>query len=344
MLNSKDPSDYRRVILESPEQFRIGFELAKGVHVPGKFNEIVISGMGGSALPGNLLRIYLNDLYRNYGKKPLAIYQNRFYSLPPESYNNCLNIFCSYSGNTEETISSFREAIKNKLPSIALSCGGEMEILSRKNNIPHVKLPMPYPNFQPRSATGYFFSVIFQLILNHGLANDTTKDILRQTDKIKKKMLFYEKEGKVLAKKIVGKTPIFYASTKYKALAMIWKINFNENAKTPAFWNFFPELNHNEMLGFTLPQSKFFVLMLRDPNDNPRNLIRFEATSNLLKKHNVDTNIVDLDGEGVFSKIFSSLALGAFSSYALALEYNQDPTPIEMVEELKVILARKKGA
>lgn len=342
MVNPKDPSNYRRVIMESPEQFRAGFELAKGVRAPGKFNEIVISGMGGSALPGNLLRIYLNDLYRNYGKKPLAIYQNRFYSLPPESYNNCLNIFCSYSGNTEETISSFQEAIKNKLPSIALSCGGEMEDLAKKNNIPHVRLPVPYPNFQPRSATGYFFSVIFQLIVNHGLATDTTKKILQQVTKIKEKMLAYEEGGRALAKKIAGKTPIFYASTKYKALAMIWKINFNENAKTPAFWNFFPEVNHNEMLGFTLPQGKFFVLMLRDPNDHPRNLIRFEATANLLKKHNVDVEIIDLDGDGVFSKIFSSLALGAFSSYALALEYNQDPTPIEMVEELKVILAKKE--
>lgn len=341
MFNPKDPSNYRRVIMESPEQFRVGFELTKGVRAPGKFNEIVISGMGGSALPGNLLRIYLNDLYRNYGKKPLAIYQNRFYSLPPESYNNCLNIFCSYSGNTEETISSFQEAIKSKLPSIALSCGGEMEDLAKKNNLPYVKLPVPYPNFQPRSATGYFFSVIFQLIVNHGLATDTTREILQQVTKIKEKMLFYEEQGKVLAKKIAGKTPVFYSSTKYKALAMIWKINFNENAKTPAFWNFFPELNHNEMLGFTLPQSKFFVLMLCDPNDNPRNLIRFEATANLLKKHKVDVDIINLDGEGVFSKIFSSLALGAFSSYALALEYNQDPTPIEMVEELKIILAKK---
>ena len=340
MINPKDPSNYRRVIEKSPEQFRVGFDLAKDIRVRGKFKEVVISGMGGSALPGNLLRIYLNDLYRKDGKKPIAIYQNRFYSLPPESYNNCLNIFCSYSGNTEETVASFEEAIKNKLSSIALSCGGRMEDLCRKNSIPYIKLPIPYSNFQPRSATGYFFSVIFQLFVNHHLAKDTTQEILQLVDRIKIKMPYYEKQGKELAKKMLGKTPVFYASTKYKALAMVWKINFNENTKTPAFWNFFPEVNHNEMLGFTFPQGKFFVLMLRDPDDHPRNLIRFKATANLLKKYNTECSIIDLDGKEVFYKIFSSLLLGAFSSYALAIKYNQDPTPIKMVEELKVILAK----
>lgn len=340
MVNPKDTSNYRRVIIKSPEQFQEGFNLAKGIRVPGNFDKVVISGMGGSALPGNLLRIYLNDLYKNYGKKPIAIFQNRFYSLPPEAYDNCLNIFCSYSGNTEETISSFQEAIKNKLSSIALSCGGKMEDLSKKNNIPHIKFPFPYVNFQPRSATGYFFSAIFQVLVNNDLVKDTTQEILQLVKKIKKNMPSYEKKGKELAKKIAGKTPVFYSSTKYKALAMIWKINCNENAKTPAFWNFFPEVNHNEMIGFTLPQGKFFVLMLRDPDDHPLNLIRFEVTANLLKKHNANCHIIDLEGKEVFYKIFSSLALGAFSSYALALEYNQDPTPVEMVEELKAILAK----
>lgn len=339
MLNPKDPSNCRRGILESPEQFQVGFELAKGVRVPGEFNEVVISGMGGSALPGNLLRIYLNDLYRNSGKKPIAIYQNRFYSLPPESYDNCLNIFCSYSGNTEEAISSFQEAIKNKLPSIALSCGGEMEDLSKKNNIPHVKLPLPFPNFQPRAATGYFFSIILQLFINHGLVTDAIKEILQETSKLKDKMLTYEDQGKTLAKKLVGKTPIIYGSTKYKSVAMIWKIKINENSKTPAFWNFFPELDHNEMVGFTNPQSKFFIIMLKDPQDNPRNLRRYEATAKLLKEKGVESEILNMEDGTVFYKIFSSINLADWTSYYLALEYGQDPTPVDMVENLKKILA-----
>ena len=331
MIDAKDPSNYKRVIAKSPEQFKEGFNIAKNAKVKGRFSQIVISGMGGSALPGNLLRIYLNDLYKKNGKNPIAIYQNRFYSLPPESYRNSLNIFCSYSGNTEETISSLKEAISNNLPSIALSCGGKMEELCIKNNIVHVKLPFPYPNFQPRSATGYFFSVIFQILINHNLAKDTTEELLVMAEKIKSRMQLLENQGKKLAEAISGKTPVFYASTKYKALAMVWKINFNENAKTPAFWNFFPEVNHNEMLGFTNPKGKFFVLMLRDLDDHPRNLIRFEVTAKLLKEYGTECKIVDLEEKDVFYKIFSSLALGTFASYYLALIYNQDPTPIDIV-------------
>ena len=196
MANPKDPSNYRRVIVKIPEQFQEGFDLAKEIQIPGNFDKIVISGMGGSALPGNLLRIYLNDLYKKYGKKPIAIFQNRFYTLPPESYDNCLNIFCSYSGNTEETISSFQEAIKNKLSSIALSCGGRMEDLCRKNSISHIKFPFPYPNFQPRCATGYFFSTIFQVLVNSHLVKDTTQEILQLVKRIKKNMPSYEKKGR----------------------------------------------------------------------------------------------------------------------------------------------------
>ena len=334
-----DKSNLRQVILDTPSQFETGFSLSRDIKVAGRFKSIVVSGMGGSALPGNLLRTYLNDLYRNYEKKPLAIYQNRFYSLPPESYNNCLNIFCSYSGNTEETIASFQEAIKNKLPSIALSCGGEMENLARENNIPHVKLPAPYPNFQPRAATGYFFSIIFQLIVNHGLVTDAAKEILQEASKLKDKMHLYEEKGKTLAKKLVGKTPVIYASTKYKSVAMVWKIKINENAKTPAFWNFFPEVNHNEMVGFTNPQAKFFIIMLKDPQDHERNKRRYELTAHLLKEKGIESEIIDMEGDNVFYKIFSSINIADWTSYYLALEYGQDPTPVDMVEKLKRILA-----
>lgn len=338
-LNPKDPSDLRRVLLESPDQFKTGFELAKNIKVEGAFNKIMISGMGGSALPGNLLRIYLNDLHSANGKKHLPIYQNRFYSLPPESFDNCLNIISSFSGTTEETISSFNQALENKLTCVGISSGGDIERICKENNIPHVKLPVPYPNFQPRVATGYFFAAILQLLINHGLTEDSSAEILSQAEKLKSEVTNLESRGKELASKIKGQTPVIYSSAKYKGVAMVWKIKFNEHAKTPAFWNFFPELNHNEMIGYTNPQGKFFIIMLRDPQDNPKNLNRFEATAGLLKEKGVDVETINFDGESVFYKIFSSLVLGDFAAYYLALEYGQDPTPVEMVERLKSILA-----
>lgn len=342
MNNPKDPSNLHAMLSDGPSQFKVGFGLAKGIKVEGEFDKITISGMGGSALYGNLLRIYLQDLHRNHGGKPVPIYLNRFYTLPHEAYDHCLNIISSYSGTTEEAISSFEEVLANKLPVVGISSGGIVEEICKKNNVPHVKLPIPYPNFQPRIATGYFFASVLKLLVNHGLAKDTEDDLVSQAEQLKGEVPKLEEEGKELAKKVLGKTPVIYASGKYKAVAMVWKIKFNEHSKTPAFWNFFPELNHNEMIGYTNPQGKFFILMLRDPLDHQGNLNRIEATSGLLSKKGVDVKILDLIGDTVFYKIFRSLALGDFTAYHLALEYGQDPTPVDMVEELKSILAGMK--
>lgn len=340
MPHSLDKSDFRQMIIDSPDQFRAGFELAKNIRVPGTFTSIMISGMGGSALPGNIFRVYLNDLFRTETpeKQPLPIYQNRFYTLPPESYHECLNFICSYSGNTEETVSAFEEALAHDLPCIGLSSGGKIEEMCREHGVPHIKLPLPTPDFQPRIGTGYFFSTLFQVLVNQGLVPDMTAELLAEAEHLKEAMPAIEAAGKDLSKKLVGKTPVIYATPKYKSVAMVWKIKLNENAKTPAFWNFFPELNHNEMVGFTLPQAKFVIIMLRDRNDHPKNLKRFEVTASLLRAKGIDVEILDMEGKSVYTKIFMSILLSDFASYYLALEYGQDPTPVDMVEELKKLL------
>lgn len=336
-----DVSNLRQMIIDSPKQFVAGFELAQGIRVPGNFQSIMISGMGGSALPGNLFRIYLHDLFHQAGegKLPLSIYQNRSYSLPPESFHHCLNFICSYSGNTEETISSFEEALRHKLPCIALSAGGKIEAMAKEHGVPHIKLPIPYENFQPRIGTGYFFGAMFQVLVNQGLVPDTTATLAEQAEKLFAKHEKLEAQGKTLAGRLAGKTPVIYTTAKYKSVAMVWKIKLNENAKTPAFWNFFPELNHNEMVGWTLPQGKFFVLMIRDQDTHPQNLKRIDITAKLLREKGVEVEILDMGGDTVYERMFQSILLGDFTSYYLALEYGQDPTPVAMVEELKKLLS-----
>jgi glucose/mannose-6-phosphate isomerase len=160
------------------------------------------------------------------------------------------------------------------------------------------------------------------------------------TLKLKDNASEFEELGKKIAEDVAGKTPVVYASTKFKSLAMIWKIMFNENAKTPAFWNFFPELNHNEMIGFTKPQGLFHLVVLRDLNDYPRNLKRSETTVDILKAYGTNATIVDMPEDGTLYHIFSTLQIGCWASYYLALKYEIDPTPVDMVEELKVELTK----
>jgi glucose/mannose-6-phosphate isomerase len=268
----------------------------------------------------------------------VAIYQNRFYRLPHESYDRCLNFICSYSGNTEETVASFEEALSHKLPAIGFSSGGKVAALCEEHGIPHVKMPIPTEGFQPRMGTGYFIGAMYQILVNQGLVPDTTAEMAETMQRLKAKLPDLEKRGQALAEKLRGKTPVIYSSTEYKGVAMIWKIKINENAKTPAFWNYFPELNHNEMVGFTNPQGQFTIVMLRDPDDHPRNVKRFEVTAALLRERGLPVDIIDMEGENGLEKMFGSLLLADFASYALALEYGVDPTPVEMVEDLKKML------
>lgn len=336
-----DPSDFRRMLVEAPSQFRVGFELGKEVSVSGAYSSIEISSMGGSALPGNLLRVYLADLFRRFdGKHPIAIYQNRFYGLPHEAYQEgCLNFICSYSGNTEETVAAFQEALKNKLPSVGISAGGEIEALCRTHAIPHIKLPIPFQNFQPRVGTGYFFGAIFGVLAKLGMVADTCDELVGEAEALSLEMSSLEEQGKQLAEKIVGKTPVIYADTRYKSVAMIWKIKMNENAKTPAFWNFFPELNHNEMVGFTNPQGKFFLIMLVDREESVQMRKRFDVTAKILESRGISSESLDMGEGSVFTKMFRMIFLGDWASYYLALRYGVDPTPVDMVEELKKMLA-----
>ena len=346
MTNQKniDKGNLRQVIIDSPKQFEQGFNLAKKVrpavgkskaHL--KFSSLVVSGMGGSALPADILKIYLRSLHqKNPRKNPLiSISANRFYSLPYEAYENCLNFFASYSGNTEETISSLKEAIRHKLPSVAFTTGGQLEKICKKYEVPCVILPK---GIEPRYATGYFFSSMLQVLINSGLAEDQTKELLAESQKLKKNVLKIELKSRKIAKSLIGKVPVVYSSAQFQAVAMIWKIKLNESAKTPAFYNYFPELNHNEMSGFTNPKHKYQIITLLDKNDHPQNIKRMHITAKILKPMGVNTIIVEMEGKNIFETIFSTLLLGDWVSYHLALAYGQDPTPVKMVDDFKKLL------
>ncbi len=333
-----DKENLRQVILDFPQQFKTGFTLARNIHFSKKFLAICVSGMGGSSLPVDALKTYLKDLRK---KDPQAnpafqLLKNRTYSLPPEAYEQCLNIFSSYSGNTEETLSALQEAIENNLPSIAITHGGKLKEICEKHNIPVLIIPSIS---QPRYALGYFFSLILQILINLQLTSDTTKNILNSISTLTKETIYLEKIGQDLAQKIKGCTPIIHTTDQFKSVGRIWKIKINENAKTPAFYNFYSELNHNEMVGFSLPQAKFYLITLVDSKAHPQIKKRMQITHKLFSKRNIANQLINIpNNDNVFLAIFSSLALGDWVSYYLALGYNQDPTPVNMVEDLKKVL------
>lgn len=322
----------KNYILDYPKQFKIGFEIAKDVKIKDKFNNLIVCGIGGSALPSDLIKTawLYNSIEKS--KSDISITTNRSYYLP--YLKNSLVFISSYSGNTEEPIECFYKAKKRDLKMVGFAKGGKVEELCKKNRIPFVKYPDDGPDFWPRFALGYSFSAMATVLRKK--MGFKEKELLSLGDELQK--FNYEDVAKEMAKKFKGETLVVCTGDRLEILARIWKIKFNETSKVPAFWNYFPELNHNEMVGYTHFADKLHFIFLRDPEEHPRNLKRIEVTSRLLKDKGAQITIIDLPNENILVKMFANLWLAEWVSYYLALEYNVNPESTKMVEDLKKML------
>ncbi len=314
----------KQVILNTPKQFKVGVERAKHIKLKGDFDKIMICGMGGSALPGPLLMDYLHDL-------KLPVYIHRSYGLPPQANEKSIIIAISYSGNTEETLSAYEEAAKKGLKVAAISTGAKLQELAEKYNLPIALIPKD--SIQPRFSVPYQFSALLKILFNAGIIEERSKEVLEMAESLEPGR--FEEQGKELAKKLVDKVPVVYSSAGFKAVARIWKIKLNENSKIMAFWNYFPELNHNEMVGLTNMKAKFHFIIFKEADDHPRIKIRKGLFADLAKEKGAEVCFIEMEGKNRLEKIFNTLLIGDWVSYYLALEYNQDPIPVKIVEEFK---------
>lgn len=329
---SIDKSNMYQGIKNFPNQFIKAVEWANDVKITGQINKIVITGMGGSALPGDIVKTYLNEM-------TIPIEISRSYSITTPIDESTLVFVSSFSGNTEETISSFDEALNKKAKIIIVSAGGKLEDLAKEHNLPFIKIIKESQNFQPRFATGYFFGIFIKILSNCGIIADRQKELIEISQFLKQ--LEVEKEAELLAGKLVDSIPIIYTSDKYElSLARIIKIKFNENSKVQAFYNSFPELNHNEMVGFTNIKGNYYFVMIEDTDDHPRNKKRMLIFKDILKDKKLNFTSLTMQGKTPLTKIFSTLYFFDFVSYYLALEYGIDPTPVEMVEGFKKALEK----
>lgn len=292
--------------------------------------KIIITGMGGSNLIGGIIAIRKPALevveHRNYGLP----------TLPNRELKKSLIIASSYSGNTEETISAFLAAVKRGLNVAAVSVGGKLLELARKHKKPYVQLP--HNSIPPRLAIGLSLKAVLKLAGEKELLKETNEAALLL------KISELERAGKALAKKLKGHAPIIYSSQRNLPIAYNWKIKFNETGKIPAFVNQFPELNHNEMIGFDLVAANrelskpFYFLFLKDLADHPRISKRMNVTERLYWERNLPVEVLVLGGKTVFHKIFSSLLMADWTAYYTALEYGVDPEAVPMIEEFKKLI------
>ena len=297
-------------------------------------NKFAICGMGGSHLAADLIKIARPDLdiiiHSSYGLPEIGDLDER------------LIIVNSYSGNTEEALDSFGEALEKKLNLAAISIGGKLLEEAKKKGVAFVKIPDT--GIQPRMALGFFVLALLKLMWwDEEIAK--VKKIAGDLDS------GLEDAGKELSKKLDGKIPVIYTSGKNSALALNWKVIFNETGKIPAFCNFFPELNHNEMTGFDVIDStkklskNLSFIFLRDSEDDSRIIKRMDMTQKLLEDRGFNVFLGSnprISGiRSPWHKIFSSLLTAEWAAYNLALYYGAEPEQVPMVEEFKKLISQK---
>ncbi len=308
-------------------------------------HSILILGMGGSAIGGDLLRSFLNV---TPGAEKIRIVINRNYDIPKYIDSNTLVIASSYSGDTEETISGVEQAFEFTKNILCVTTGGKLEKFANKHQFPVVKLPS---GLQPRAALGYSFFALLGIFLKTGLINiDLKADINETIQMLEKKAAIYsevndQNEAYTLAKSIHNKAIVIYSATDRTDIVNLrWRGQLHENAKTIAFGSFLPEMNHNEINSFSFPEvilENLYVILMTDVDDHPRVKVRFEAITELLSQQEMPLVELSGDGNSVLTRIFDLIYLGDWTSFYLAMLNGIDPTPIPLIMELKKILSEK---
>ena len=334
VLKQRDPQDALGVAGTQWQYFNAAF--AATFTPKAEIANIVWAGMGGSALPAVTLASWPGL------ERPFEIVRN--YDIPPYVDERTLFIASSYSGNTEETLSALAQAEEKNAQIVVIAAGGKLADIAREKGYPLFEVPA---GIQPRMATFYFVNAFSHIVKDCALTATSTDELVAIGEWLKGETAAWAKEvsladnlAKQLATQLAGKTVIMYSGPKLFPAANKWKIGMNENAKNTAWVNQYPEFNHNEFIGWSShPVDKpFAVVEIRSGLEHERVQKRFEVSERLLSGKRPAPIVVTPKGDTLLQQLAYSFALGDFVSIYLAILNGVNPTPVDLVEKLKVEL------
>lgn len=344
MIHQRDAQDALGIAEKQSQQFLHNFNFQW--QPPTTINEVLVAGMGGSGLAAKAFKV-VEDLH-----VPFDVIQG--YDLPGRVDANTLLICSSYSGNTEETLSIFDQAVsENEMDSpqqtpmiVVVASGGELLKRAKELGLPYIELPSGY---QPRYTFGYQYRALSEIIgatpLKDGhvaLLESSAEWLGKEVKNLLPTVSTAQNPAKQLALELVGSSVVIYSGPLLAPVAYKWKISINENAKTVAWQGTLPEFNHNEFLGWTShPVDKpYKVVDLRSNLENKRVQKRFEVTEKLLSGRRPAPEIVQAQGDTLLKQLLWTIQLGDFVSLYLALLNGLNPTPVELIEKLKTELSK----
>jgi len=339
-----DPAGMFRRLGEMPFQCRSAAQMVDDVQLPAGYarvNKVIILGMGGSAIGGDII----NRLVSTEARLPVIVHRD--YELPGFVDQETLVIASSYSGNTEETLSSFEQALKTNARKLAITTGGQLKELALKNSVPVFTFDYPC---QPRTALPHYLLLTLAILQRLGLTGNQrwdfpeTADVLKSlVDNIDEAIPSKQNPAKQLALNLHHRLPVIYGAGITAPVAQRWKTQINENSKAWAFSEVFPELNHNAVVGYRFPKEMtcgITVVLLNSPLLSERIQRRYQITVELLKEAKITHLQVELESSDSLSQVMSLVLLGDYVSGYLALLNKTDPTPVNAIDYLKALLAQ----
>lgn len=322
-----------------PDQLEHAWQLSQGFRLPeaGNIKHILIAGMGGSAIGADLLSSFASEI------SSVSITVHRNYGLPVWARGgDTLFVASSHSGNTEETLSAFDEARKRGINRMAICTGGKLAAEAKEDDVPVWQFEH---SGQPRAAVGFSFGILLGLITRLGMIefvedqiSTTVRMMKALQQEVSKEIPILKNPAKQLALRIADKIPVVFGADHLMPVARRWKGQINELAKYWAQYEELPEGDHNTLAGTIHPQatlSQLKVILLNSAFNHPRNQLRVELTHDAMKKQGLDAEVVPTGGEDRLSSMWLGILRGDYVAYYLAMIKNMDPTPIEIMSDLK---------
>ncbi len=295
------------------------------------FNKVIFCGMGGSAIGGDIIGAIACE------HSAIPCFVNRNYNLPLFADKNTLAVIMSYSGNTEETLSSLKQARNRNCRIVCVTSGGQVEKIAVENKLPLVKIPGGYP---PRCAMGYLFFPCYRIMSELGVMPELNTAIFGRIRRWSEGFS-PEKEtsiAKTAAFKFYDRIPVIYSGARLLPALTRWKTQIAENSKSFAFVNVFPEMNHNEIMSWRYPGwfvKKTAPVFIASESDHPRVKQRFAITGEIISEINSEIFDLKTEGDNLLEELFYLIVLGDWISFYLAILNGANPTEINGIDTLK---------
>jgi glucose/mannose-6-phosphate isomerase len=340
-----DAGEMLAAVAALPDQIRDAWQLSRSLTVSDAHRAVrgvVVLGMGGSAIAADLVRGAFSD------RLTVPILTVRDYELPAWVDRETLVVAASYSGSTEETISSLATALERRCPVAVITTGGALHDVARRASLPLLAFP---GGGQPRAAVGYGLVLLAGLLERSGLMTVTEAEVedaamaaVATAADCGPETPTERNHAKQLAWSLVDRLPIVEAAGFLAPVARRWKTQLNENSKTMAVYEELPEATHNTVVGYAQPESlrdHLYVVFLASPSDHPRNSLRASLSAELLGIEQIAHQVVPIRGNSRLAQTVAAIALGDYVSTYLGMLYGLDPTPVEAITVIKTRLLER---